>query len=192
MKRLCLALQRACEAELTALVRDELRLQSQSQQQEQQQQQWAIEAVTVTLRRGHTCSNEWLLRFLEAFCHPDSPSANEAINNPGRASPAARQRWEDPVSAESAESAAAAAEARLPARMAALAARPETLQVVVEAGHGSRLLGSGEFRVDCRTTRERASQLLRESCVAALGAQARHGERTAALALLRGRLIEVS
>lgn len=134
-------LQRLCEADLGKRLRDALFASRAAPSRLRDNQ------LRVKLLRGHTCSKRWYRQFLFSYaeiCVPRQDTVDLATTNSTSSSPGSLLVIEAPSSASSSS---------VPTRASHwLAQLPLSCTVVVEEGHGTKMLPNGQFRVDCRAT----------------------------------------
>jgi hypothetical protein len=138
-----------------------------------------VAGLSVRVRRGFTCSARWYLSFLSRMEEATAAviarlELESAIAQGGEAAPGLTFRAVDPTAAahggdrlvghaalapvvlqpalSSSSSSSPSAVQALGAEFAFLAHLPLTVDLVVEEGHGTKLLPSGELRLDCRAT----------------------------------------
>jgi len=146
---------------LTALVEDELGLLLRSVLQEAGSCELSKDKVRVELRNGHTCSRRWLLHFLNSW------SEEVAASPQLHTSPALKEAT---AYAQNALVVSTITAPQLPPQHTEswLQQLPVTIRVVVEEGHGSRLLEDGDLRVDCRASRTKVEGLVRAHALEAV------------------------
>jgi len=138
-----------------------------------------VAGLSVRVRRGFTCSARWYLSFLSRMEEATAAviarlELELAIAQGGEAAPGLTFRAVDPTAAahggdrlvgnaalapvvlqpalSSSSASSSSAVQALGAEFAFLAHLPLTVDLVVEEGHGTKLLPSGELRLDCRAT----------------------------------------
>ena len=146
-----------------------------------------VAGLSVRVRRGFTCSARWYLSFLSRMEEATAAviarlELEPAIAQGGEAAPGLTFRAVDPTAAanggdrlvgnaalapvvlqpalSSSSSSSSSAVQALGAEFAFLAHLPLTVDLVVEEGHGTKLLPSGELRLDCRATPQQVLFLL--------------------------------
>ena len=138
-----------------------------------------VAGLSVRVRRGFTCSARWYLSFLSRMEEATAAviarlELEPAIAQGAEAAPGLTFRAVDPTAAahggdrlvgnaalapvvlqpalSSSSASSSSAVQALGAEFAFLAHLPLTVDLVVEEGHGTKLLPSGELRLDCRAT----------------------------------------
>ena len=115
--------------------------------------------VRVELRNGHTCSRRWLMHFLTSWSEGARPQL--PITNISKA-------IHKQISLVSAGTFPPSQPSTDKDNLSWLQELPVSIRVVVEEGHGSKLLEDGDLRVDCRASRAKVESLMRASAVEAL------------------------
>jgi len=169
------SLQRRAEDEFSRKLKDALRAELSAIGEE------ALEAVSVRVMRGHTCDGRWFLSWLEnldlrvrldeeAVVLPENGAGQggqEGAKMPQQSS--SSNANSDVSSMHERVSRREAPAMDVPSKIARstalttggwLSLLPLQLIITCEQGHGTKLLGSGTFRVDCRATSGTISSLL--------------------------------
>jgi len=119
-----------------------------------------LEGLTVSISRGHTIDNKWYHHFLKTFIDIKRKNPlddllienknNNEVNNDNKSNSNSNSNIKETSLMVN------------PSHKFWLQQLPLKIELIIEHGHGTKLLNSGKLRVDCRAKEETIFQLIKE------------------------------
>lgn len=151
--------------------------------------------IFVAVKRGHTCSKRWFMHFLRSW-EDTTPLLNPrgssviALEHSIQRGDTNSNRYHSPDIASPSIASTSSSGSALATSLCWLAQLPLCIQVVVEEGHGSKLLETGAFRIDCRASRDKVETLLHSQALDSVKKTAENKQTLLKIEQLRANIVE--
>lgn len=119
-----------------------------------------LEGLTVNINKGHTCDNHWFYHFLKSLLQVERNNPLDSLIHNNSDDEKAKMSY----IGETRETMLMVN----PAHKFWLMQLPLNIELVIEHGHGTKLLASGQLRVDCRVKEDTFFNLIKEQGLASI------------------------